>query len=74
MSKLTHPVDGVKLKRLRAKRLKTHSELAKAAGVSEWSIRSYEKGGARVHASTLLRLAQALGADPDEIRDGAELN
>ncbi len=68
MSKLTHPIDGTKLKRWRGKRIKTHSDLAKAAGVSETSIRSYEAGGARVHGSTLIRLAGALGVDPDEIR------
>lgn len=68
MSKLTHPIDGVALKRWRGRRIKTHTQLARAAGVSEASIRIYEAGGARVHASTLLRLAEALDIAPDDIR------
>lgn len=72
MTKLTHPLDGVKLKRIRGQKLKTQSEVARQSGVSEASLRIYEAGGASVHASTLIRLARALGVEPEAIRPGGE--
>jgi len=69
MPKLTHPIDGKKLKAIRGRRLKTQKQLSEGAGVTETSIREYEKGDKRVHASTLERLAEFLEVEPDELLD-----
>ena len=68
MAKLTHAVDGAKIKSRRGELLLTQAEVAAATGLTETSIRTYERGGASVHAATLRRLATTLSCSPDDIR------
>lgn len=70
MTKLTHAIDGKKLKAIRGMRLKTQKEVSEGAGITDASIRLYEKGNKRVHASTLQRLAEFLEVEPYELLEG----
>jgi len=72
MTKLTHAIDGAKIKARRGQLLLTQAELGARAGLTDASIRIYERGGARVHAATLKRLAAALLCSPDDIRAWSE--
>jgi transcriptional regulator with XRE-family HTH domain len=68
VTKMTHPVDGEKLKYLRGRRLMTQAQLSKASGVGEATIRNLERGHySTVHASTLELLAKGLECDPSDI-------
>jgi transcriptional regulator with XRE-family HTH domain len=60
-------IDGVKLKRLRVRKLWLIGDLAKESGVHRNRISDYEneKGGA--HPDTIRKLAAALDVDPTEL-------
>ena len=54
---------GKKLKTLREERGLTQIELSKLSGVSERSIRNYEKDDASITISVLEKIAEALKVD-----------
>lgn len=61
-----------KLKELRLKRLMTQRELAELAGVSVWTVRSYEQGKRRIakaNHTTLRAICETLKCDISEIEE-----
>lgn len=52
---------------LRTAKSLTQKQLADMAGVSQDTIHRYERGGARLSARTLPKIARALGMDPREL-------
>ena len=59
--------DGAWLRRLRASAGLTQAELAAQAAVGVRTVRELERGGARPQASSLHRLAAALGIDAEQL-------
>ena len=59
--------DGAWLRRLRASAGLTQAELAAQAAVGVRTVRELERGGARPRASSLHRLAAALGIDAEQL-------
>lgn len=69
------PADGAWLRRLRASAGLTQAQLAAQAAVGIRTVRDLERGGARPRASSLHRLAAALGVDAaqlDRLAHGGE--
>ena len=60
---------GKKIRQLREDAGLTQAQLAKAGGVTEPAIRSYESGGSAPRPKPLAALSQALGVVPDAIVD-----
>jgi transcriptional regulator with XRE-family HTH domain len=60
-------VDGDSLRRLRAQRALTLRALAEVSGVSYDTINKLELGRRPAHASTIRKLADALGVEPREL-------
>jgi transcriptional regulator with XRE-family HTH domain len=65
-------VDGDSLRRLRAERALTLRDLAQISGVSYDTINKLELGRRPAHASTIRKLANALGVEPRELMQGEE--
>ena len=67
-----------KLREARERRFMTQQQLADKAGTSKANISRLESGEQRARMSTIVRLAAALGIDPEELvewgteRSGAE--
>lgn len=55
------------LKRIREKRALSRKDLADRSGVSESAIYRTERGETRLRPSTIRKLANALGVEPDEL-------
>lgn len=72
----TDPVDmliGRRVRRLRAARGLSQTELGQAIDVTFQQIQKYEAGTNRIAASTLLRIAEALDVAPAELLTGDAL-
>jgi len=65
-------VDGDKLRRLRAENALTLRALAEISGVSYDTINKLELGRRPAHASTIRKLAIALGVEPRELMKGEQ--
>ena len=65
-------VDGDRLRRLRAENALTLRALAEISGVSYDTINKLELGRRPAHASTIRKLAQALGVEPRELMKGVQ--
>jgi transcriptional regulator with XRE-family HTH domain len=65
-------VDGDRLRRLRAENALTLRALAEISGVSSDTINKLELGRRPAHASTIRKLAQALGVEPRELMKGVQ--
>ena len=63
-------VDGDRLRRLRAENALTLRALAEISGVSYDTINKLELGRRPAHASTIRKLADALGVEPRELMKG----
>lgn len=61
---------GKRLAHARAARSMTQRELADAAGVTWSQISRYEAGKARPRLTVLMKLAEALGVDPNQLSSG----
>lgn len=60
-------VDGKRLQALRAEQALTLRDLGARSGVAYDTINKLELGRRGAHASTIRRLAQALGVEPAEL-------
>jgi transcriptional regulator with XRE-family HTH domain len=65
-------VDGDRLRRLRAENALTLRVLAQISGVSYDTINKLELGRRPAHASTIRKLANALGVEPRELMKGEQ--
>lgn len=65
-------VDGDSLRRLRAENALTLRALAEISGVSLDTINKLELGRRPAHASTIRKLAHALGVEPRELMKGVQ--
>ena len=65
-------VDGDRLRRLRAERALTLRDLAEISGVSYDTINKLELSRRPAHASTIRKLANALGVEPRELMKGEQ--
>src|SRR5215217_3357308 len=65
-------VDGDRLRRLRAENALTLRALAEISGVSYDTINKLELGRRPAHASTIRKLAIALGVEPRELMKGEQ--
>jgi transcriptional regulator with XRE-family HTH domain len=65
-------VDGNRLRRLRAENALTLRALAEISGVSYDTINKLELGRRPAHASTIRKLADALGVEPRELMEGEQ--
>ncbi len=63
-------VNGDRLRRLRAERALTLRDLAEISSVSYDTINKLELGRRPAHASTIRKLANALGVEPRELMKG----
>jgi transcriptional regulator with XRE-family HTH domain len=63
-------VNGARLRRLRAERALTLRDLAEISSVSYDTINKLELGRRPAHASTIRKLANALGVEPRELMKG----
>jgi transcriptional regulator with XRE-family HTH domain len=57
----------LRLREWRERRLLTQAELAKRVGVSVGTVNRIERGANPPRLSTVRRLAEALGVDPDDL-------
>ncbi len=60
-------VDGGKLRRARRGRALSQQDLAAATGVAQATLSDLERGKRGARASTLRKLAEALGVEPAEL-------
>jgi transcriptional regulator with XRE-family HTH domain len=65
-------IDGARLRQLRAERALTLRALAEISGVSYDTINKLELGRRPAHASTIRKLANALGVEPRELMKGEQ--
>jgi transcriptional regulator with XRE-family HTH domain len=65
-------VDGDRLRKLRAEHALTLRALAEISGVSYDTINKLELGQRPAHASTIRKLANALGVEPRELMKGEQ--
>ena len=61
------PVDGGRLRRLRRERALSQQDLVAMTGVAQATLSDLEGGKRGARASTLRRLAEALGVEPREL-------
>ena len=61
------PVDGVKLRKLRRERALSQQDVERVTGVSQATLSDLEGGKRDARASTLRKLAEALGVEPKEL-------
>lgn len=57
----------LRLREIRARRFLTQQDVADMAGTTKANISRLESGTQQPRASTVRRLAEALGIDPDEL-------
>lgn len=69
----SYRVSGERIRRLRERRRMTQQDLAVACGLAVPTISRIETGVHRPRFSTVDRIAEALGVDPDELVDYAPL-
>jgi transcriptional regulator with XRE-family HTH domain len=60
-------VDGRKLRRLRRERALSQQDLLRITGVAQATLSELERGKRQARASTLRKLAEALGVEPKEL-------
>lgn len=65
-------VDGQRLRELRVERALTLRDLGERSGVVYDTINKLELGRRPAHASTIRKLAEALGVEPKELMKGDE--
>jgi transcriptional regulator with XRE-family HTH domain len=61
------PVDGKVLRHLRRERALSQQDLTKTTGVAQATLSDLEGGKRGARASTLRKLAEALGVEPKEL-------
>jgi len=60
-------VDGKRLRRLRRERALSQLDLVRMTGVAQATLSDLERGKRGARASTLRKLAEALGVEPKEL-------
>jgi transcriptional regulator with XRE-family HTH domain len=60
-------VDGAKLRKLRRERALSQQDVERGTGVSQATLSDLEQGKRGARASTLRKLAEALGVEPREL-------
>ncbi len=60
-------VDGAKLRKLRRERALSQQDLERVTGLSQATLSDLEGGKRGARASTLRKLAEALGVEPKEL-------
>ncbi len=60
-------VDGKRLRRLRRERALSQQDLSAATGVAQATLSDLERGKRGARASTIRKLAEALGVEPKEL-------
>ena len=60
-------VDGAKLRKLRRERALSQQDIERATGISQATLSDLEQGKRGARASTLRKLAEALGVEPREL-------
>ena len=60
-------VDGGKLRKLRRERALSQQDLERGTGISQATLSDLEQGKRGARASTLRKLAEALGVEPREL-------
>jgi transcriptional regulator with XRE-family HTH domain len=60
-------IDSAKLVRLRKDKPWSRARLAREAGLSAWSVKSYERGYRRPRAESLEALCRALGCEARDL-------
>jgi transcriptional regulator with XRE-family HTH domain len=60
-------VDGTRLRRVRRERALSQQDLVRMTGVSQATLSDLEQGKREARASTLRKLAEALGVEPKEL-------
>ena len=60
-------VDGARLRRVRRERALSQQDLVRMTGVSQATLSDLEQGKREARASTLRKLAEALGVEPKEL-------
>jgi transcriptional regulator with XRE-family HTH domain len=60
-------VDGAKLRKLRRERALSQQDIERRTGVSQATLSDLEQGKRGARASTLRKLADALGVEPREL-------
>jgi transcriptional regulator with XRE-family HTH domain len=63
-------VDGERLRRLRRERALSQQDLERISGVAQATLSDLEQGKRGARASTVRRLAKALGVEPKELMKG----
>jgi transcriptional regulator with XRE-family HTH domain len=63
-------VDGERLRRLRRERAWSQQDLERISGVAQATLSDLEQGKRGARASTVRRLAEALGVEPKELMKG----
>lgn len=66
------PSGDVGLREARLRKLLSQRELARRAGVALATVTNIELGKIRPHPSTLRKLADALGVEPEELAEHLE--
>ena len=65
-------VDGARLRQLRREQALSQQDLMVMTGVAQATLSDLERGKRGARASTLRKLAQALGVEPKELMKGAK--
>ena len=65
-------VDGARLRRLRRERALSQQDVERTTGVSQATLSDLEGGKRGARASTLRKLAEALGVEPRELMEGED--
>ncbi len=65
-------VDGARLRQLRREQALSQQDLMRATGVAQATLSDLERGKRGARASTLRKLAEALGVKPKELMKGAK--
>lgn len=60
-------VDGKELRRLRRERALSQQDMTRITGVAQATLSDLERGKRRARASTLRKLAEALGVKPKDL-------
>ena len=62
-------VDGAKLRRLRRERALSQQDVERITGLAQATLSDLEQGKRGARASTLRKLAEALGVEPKELME-----
>ncbi len=63
-------IDGAKLRRLRRQKALSQQDVERMTGVAQATLSDLEGGKRGARASTLRKLAEALGVEPKELMKG----